>query len=76
MTISSQGAERRSDAHIAVSTALALQSANNVASTGAILRQARKLSPFCQENDEELVALVVSLAAQRNIAVSFDHRDT
>lgn len=65
----------RSDAYVAVSTAVSLYSAGNVASTGTVLQAVRKLSPFCSESDEELIALIVAIASGRTMGVSFDHRE-
>lgn len=66
---------RRSDAYVAVSTALALNSSGDVASTGMVLRATRRLSPHCRESDDELIGLLVSIASKRTIALSFDHHD-
>ena len=65
----------RSDAYVAVSTALSLYSVGNIASTRTVLRAVRKLSPVCSASDEELIALIVSIASGRTVGVSFDHRE-
>lgn len=75
MNASSPVPHSRSDAYVAVSTALSLYSEGNVASTRIVLRAVRKLSPFCSASDEELIALIVSIASGRTMGVSFDHRE-
>jgi hypothetical protein len=67
--------QSRSDAYVAVSTALSLYSVGNIASTRTVLRAVRKLSPVCSASDEELIALIVSIASGRTMGVSFDHRE-
>lgn len=65
----------RSDAYVAVSTAVSLTGSAYLVSTGATLRTVRKLSPCCRASDEELIALIVAIASGRTMGVSFDHHE-
>ena len=61
-------------AYEAVSTVLSNFGPRDVISTGTTLQAVRWLQPGCPETDEELVALIVSIATGRTMGVSFDHK--
>lgn len=61
-------------AYEAVSAVLSTFGPHDVVSTGNTLQAVRWLEPGCPETDEELVALIVSIATGRTMGVSFDHK--
>ena len=61
-------------AYEAVSTVLSTFGPHDVISTGTTLEAVRGLQPGGSETDEELVALIVSIATGRTMGVNFDHK--
>jgi hypothetical protein len=61
-------------AYDAVSTVLSSFGPRDVVSTGTTVQAVRWLEPACRETDEELVAMIVSVAISKTMGVSFDHK--
>ncbi len=58
----------------AVSTVLSHFGSRDVVSTHMTIQAIRTMVPRCQETDEELVDLIISMATKRSTAIRFDHR--
>jgi hypothetical protein len=75
MPASQIAASQDPDAYDAVFTALLEYHPNDTISVRTVLGEVRRLMPDCAFPDEEMVALIVTMATGTTMAVSFDQRE-